>query len=402
MRARASEAGRPFRPSVRWNRTVAVAFAILFLIVGAWSATMNFLHPTGMDFLDFWAAGRLVLQGHPELAYNIAVHGAVENTIAHIGGRMPFPYPPPFLAIVTPFALIPYGLAMILWVAATALFYALASSRILPPAYAFGIGPALIDLVIGQNGFLICGIFIIGLSLIGSAPFAAGLILGLMILKPQLALLLPIAMLAGREWRVIAGAIVSTSLLLLLGFVLFGLKAYEGFWNILPYYVDMLRHGRQPWNELASPFALARYVHAPQTPALVIHGLIALAAALVTARAWWLKLDERVPILAAATMLVPPYFFTYDALMIAIPIGWLLKQRRDSMLAFVWLCCFIPITTYFSPWVAPNFISIAAVACLWALHSEHFRRPARQDTGERMDRPDSLGARDDSGRTRAI
>jgi hypothetical protein len=362
---------------LRWHNAVATGFAIVFVLIGIWSAVVNLLTPTGTDFLSFWAAGRLVLQGHPELAYNISAHGAVENTVAHIGGRMPFPYPPPFLAVVAPFALPSIGIGFMMWVAVTATFYAFASSRVAPLPYGFSSAAACIGLMIGQTGFLISGIFILGLTLIASAPFAAGAILGLMILKPQLALLLPVAMLAGREWRVIAGAIASATILLAVALILFGVKSYEGFWNILPFYVDLLRQSKEPWNELASPFALARFAGIPQTPALLIHAAVALTAVMVTARAWWLRLDERVPILAAATMLIPPYLFTYDALLMVVPIGWLVKQQRyPYLLALVWLCCFIPIITYFSPWLGPNFISLAAIACLWALHT-----PARASLG---------------------
>lgn len=353
----------------RWLRAVATGFAILFVILAIWSAVLILLKPAGFDFLSFWAAGRLVLAGHPDLAYNIAAHGTVENTIAPIGGRMPFPYPPPFLAIVTPFALPPFGIAFILWVAVTAAFFAFATRRSAPISFAFGNTPAAIDFMIGQNGFLICGIFVLGLSLIPTSPLIAGAILGLMILKPQLALLLPVAMLAGREWRVIAGAIASVTAVLLLGLILFGFKSYQGFWNILPFYVDLLRDHKLPWNELASPFALARFWGIPQTPALLIHIIIALVATALTARAWWLKLDERVPILATATMLVAPYFFTYDALLIVVPMGWLYWHRQHPyVLAFAWVCCFIPIITYFSPWLGPNFISLAAIGCLGAFH----------------------------------
>jgi len=366
----------------RWLWATATGFAALFVILAVWSATTNLIHPSGADFLSFWAAGRLVLNGHPELAYNIAAHGAVEDTIAHIGGLMPFPYPPPFLAIVTPFAVPPFGIAFILWVGATAIFYAIATRRATPVAFAFGNTPAAIDFMIGQNGFLICGIFVLGLSLVTTAPFVAGVILGLMILKPQLALLLPVAMLAGREWRVIAGAVASVSLVLALGLIFFGFKSYQGFWDILPFYVDLLRHHKLPWNELASPFALARFAGVPQTPALIIHSIIALIAAALTARAWWLKLDERVPILAAATMLVPPYFFTYDALLIVVPMGWLYWHKKHPyVLAASWVCCFIPIITYFSPWLGPNFISLAAIGCLAALHTRSFswRAPPGSD-----------------------
>jgi hypothetical protein len=363
-----------------WTRTVATAFAALFVIVGIWSAVLNVLTPSGEDFLSFWAAGRLVLHGHPSLAYNINVHGYMENVIAQIGGSMPFPYPPPFLALVTPFALLSFPAGLILWVVLTAAFFAIVSSRVVPLRYAFSNAAALIDLIIGQSGFLFAGIFILGLTLISSAPFVAGVVLGTLIMKPQLALLLPVAMLAGREWRVIAGAILSAAALLLFGLILFGPKSYLGFWNILPVYVDMLRDNREPWNELASPFALARFAGIPQNPALVIHAVVALGAAAATARAWWLKLDERVPILAAASMLMSPYFYTYDALLIVVPIGWLVKQRCHPLfIAFVWFCCFIPIITYFSPWIGPNFNSIAAVACLCILHVKGSARDRRRD-----------------------
>ncbi|HEX5237045.1 MAG TPA: glycosyltransferase family 87 protein [Sphingomicrobium sp.] len=361
----------------RWLRAVAIAFAIVFVLIAIWSAILNFFNPWGLDFLSFWAAGRLVLQGHASLVYNIAAHGAVENIVAPIGGQMPFPYPPPFLTIVTPFALPSFAVGFVLWVTITAAFYAYATRRVAPLALAFGNTPACIDFMIGQNGFLICGIFTLGLSLVGSSPFAAGAILGFMVFKPQLALLLPVAMLAGREWRVIAGAIASSIALLLLGGLLFGLKAYEGFWAILPHYVALLRDSKEPWNELVSPFALARFAGIPQTPALIIHALVALAATVATARAWWLKLDERVPILAAATLLIPPYAFTYDALLIVVPLGWLVTHRKHPYLVSIaWLCSFIPIITYFSPWLGPNYTSVAAVICLVALHSKSKKRSA--------------------------
>ena len=358
----------------RWLRTVAIGFAILFGIIGVWSAVMNLFHSSGADFLSFWAAGKLVLRGQAELAYNITAHGLVENTIVKVGGRLPFPYPPPFLLFVTPFAIPSFGIGFILWVAATAAFYGFATARSTPAFIAFGNTPACINFMIGQTGFLFCGIFVLGLSLIESAPFVGGAILGVMILKPQLALLMPVAMLAGREWRVIASAILSAAIMALLGLLLFGLKSYEGFWNILPFYVDMLRHNQEPWNELASPFALARFAQVPENWALAIHAIVALTAAVLTARAWWLKLDERIPILAASTMLMVPYFFTYDALLIVVPMGWLYRHKQHALvLALTWICVFIPIITYFSPWLGPNYISVAAAACLWALHTPQRR-----------------------------
>jgi hypothetical protein len=354
---------------LRWYRAAAAGFAILFVMIGVWSAVTTWYNSVGVDFLSFWAAGRLTLGGQVTAAYDISLHHKMEQVIAPHVGLIPFSYPPPFLILVTPFALAPFGLAFTLWMALTAAFYAFAASRVASLRFAFAIAPANVNFIFGQSGFLICGIFILGLTLISAAPFTAGAVLGLMILKPQLALLLPMAMLAGKEWRVIAGAIASSTALLLLGLIAFGAPAYEAFWNMLPHHIGFMRDGRLPWYQIASPFALARYAGLPQIAALSIHVIVAVAATALTARAWWLKLDERIPILAASTMLVSPYFFTYDSLLIVVPIGWLLRHDiRPIVFAFLWGLSLIPIIASFTHWLVPNTISLAAIGCLCALH----------------------------------
>jgi glycosyl transferase family 87 len=374
----------PSNSPLRWHGAVATGFALLFLIIGLWSFVGIFLTPTGIDFISFWSAGKLVLQGHPALAYDIHVHRLMEQSIIPKVGLIPFPYPPPFLAIITPFAVPTFQIGFILWVAVTVAFYAFAASRVARLNYAFGNSPTCIGWMIGQSNFLTCGVFMLGVSLLSVSPFTAGAVLGLMLLKPQLALLLPVAMLAGREWRVIAGAIFSAAIVLIIGLVLFGWTAYEAFWTILPHYVEFVRDARLPWYELASPFEVARSARIPQVPAFVIHIVIATTATALTARAWWLKLDERIPVLAASTMLISPYFFTYDCLLIVIPIGWLVKQnRRPTLVAFVLACSLIPVITSFSPWAVPNTMPFAAIACLYGLHSEpkRTRREKRTTVG---------------------
>jgi hypothetical protein len=372
--------GPPPSPPLRWYYVAATGFAILFVMLGIWSAVTTWSKSVGVDFVSFWAAGRLTLGGHASAAYDIAQHHKVEQLVAPHVGLIPFPYPPPFLFLVTPFALAPFGLAFTLWSGVTAAFYAFAASRAAPLRFAFSIAPACVDFMIAQSGFLMCGMFILGLTLIASAPFMAGAVLGLLILKPQMALLLPIAMLAGREWRVIGGAVASSTVALFLGLIVFGAETYQAFWNILPHYVGYMRDSRLPWYQIASPFGLARFSGVPQTAALTIHFLIAVTATALTARAWWLKLDARIPILAASTMLISPYFFTYDSLLIIVPIGWLLRHNiRPGLFALIWALTFFPIITSLSPWYVPNTMSLAAITCLYALHFETVTGRSREN-----------------------
>ena len=365
-------------PYLRWFRATAVGVSLVFLIFAVWALQANQFWPKGADYVSFWAAGRLALAGHAELAYDTTAHAVVELTAGHARGLLPFAYPPPFLAVVAPAAVFGYAAAFCVWVAATGAFYAWAARRVVALPYAFAMPPAYINLRTGQTGFLMTGIFVAGLTLIEANPWLAGAILGLMLFKPQLALLLPIAMLAGREWRVIGGAILSVCALLLLGLLLFGWSSYRGFFEMMPQVAALLRDGRLPSNALASAFALARSAGLPQSGALLIHALVALAATVLTARAWWLRTDERVPILAAATMLIPPYIFTYDALVLIIPLGWMIAQRRYPFaIAAVWGCMLLPIIQYFTPLACPNLISLGAAICLWVLHS-HRRSPRRK------------------------
>lgn len=350
-----------------WPLTVGTAFALLFFAFGLWVLWLNVTDPQVPDFAIFWAAGRLALGGNPASAYDLAALHGVDPGIS-LSNWLPFAYPPPFLLVLVAVAALQYSVAFTAWLIATAGLYLYAATRFVRWQFALLNPPLLINSMIGQSGFLTSGIFVAGLSLISRRPFAAGLVLGALVVKPQLALLLPVAMLAGREWRVIAGAIVSVTLLLGAALVAFGPGAFAGFFSAIPHYTDRLQASGWPWNELASPFALARFAGLAQTPALVLHAAIAAAATLITARAWWLRSDERIPILAAATLLIPPYVFTYDALLLIVPAAWLIRERRFATVAVLWFLVLSPLLTYFTLWVWPNLISLASLLCLWRLH----------------------------------
>ncbi len=349
-----------------WTRLAALAIATLFVLCGAAAIALAYSHSIIADFVDFWAAGRLASEGHAASAYDMAVHHAVQAQVVPNVGILPFPYPPFVLPILIPFGMLPFWIAFALWLITTASLYLAATRRLLPVRFLLAQAAAAANFITGQAGFLTSAIFIGGTALLARRPLTAGAILGLLSVKPQLAVLLPVALIAGREWRAIAGGIASSIALLALAFLLFGIDAYGGFLANLPQYSHWLNSGRWPWGELASMFAMLRGLGVPKVPAMVIHGLGALAAAGLTARAWRLKLEARVPILAAATLLVSPYMFTYDALLLTVPLAWLLRHDARWEFTAVWLLSLLPVVGYFTQF--PNMIPLAAVIALWALH----------------------------------
>jgi hypothetical protein len=355
-------------PRFRWQWAAASGFAILVVLCAIWGIWLGHAQPGPVDFLSFWAAGRLALHGKAAMAYSLVWHKLMEQTAAPIKGLLPFPYPPPFLLFVTPFAVFPYWTGFTLWLAVTGTLYVVTVRKFAPLPYPLAHPAVTVNSWIGQNGFLTCGIFAAGLTVLGASPFAGGAIFGLLIIKPQLAVLVPIAFVASRQWWAIVGSALSAVLLLAIAYALFGLQSYQAFFSLLPQQATAISNGLVPWNELASVFSLCRFLGIPKQYSFALQALAALGAAAATWRAWALRLEGRGPTLAAATLLVPPYLLTYDSLLLVIPMGWLIRnQRHPAAVVLVWILCLLPIVSYSGAYKGPNTIPVAAIICVWLL-----------------------------------
>jgi hypothetical protein len=170
---------------------------------------------------------------------------------------------------------------------------------------------------------------------------------------------------------------VSSGTFLLLAFALFGLGAFEGFIKILPLYTELMRQDKWSWNIFISVFAFLRWFGVDQSIALAVHAIVAAAAIAVTWIAWSRDWEEQLPILAAATLLVPPYLLTYDSLLMIVPIGFWVSQRpRPYLAGFLWLLCFLPISFYFHMYRGPNTVCLAAILTLFVLVAGRRNLPA--------------------------
>jgi hypothetical protein len=360
---------------IRWGRTLAIGIAGIyaFLAVREWASI--FASPTFTDYLSYWTAGKFALAGSPDMAYDVAAHRAFEISLVDIKGKMlPFPYPPPFLLLVTPFSVLPYAWSLIAWVMVTLIAYAIASRRVMDLPHAMSHPSVLVNALIGQNGFLTAAIFTQGTCLLRKRPFVGGVVLGILIIKPQLALLLPIAVVAARLWPAIAGALASSAILLLLPLVLFGTDVFVGFLKMLPLYAEMMRQSTWSWNSFVSVFAFLRYFGVDQVIALTVLAAVAASAAVLTWIAWSRNWKEQVPILAAATLLIPPYLLTYDALLMIIPMGfWLKDQPHGRLAGLLWLLCFLPVAFYLNLYRGPNTVPLAAIVFLGVSVADRLR-----------------------------
>jgi hypothetical protein len=288
----------------------------------------------GRDFVNVHSSGLLALQGKLGILYDVEAYRAFQAQAYDSGLRgHNYSYPPVTLLYTWLFALLPYPVAALAWLGGTAALFVAAARPYLVraslPAWIALLAPAsLMNVWAGHYGFLIGALWLAAFYHLPRRPLLAGVLLGLMIVKPHLAVLAPLILLARREWGAIAAAALTAAGLALLSAVLFGADLW------VTYLTETSRVQAAMVDDTRTFFIT---MMPTLTPALVLAGL-PLAAAGVCQAAVALGavalLLKRLPTDsmdaglagAAATFLVLPYGFAYD--MTAAGLGALLLYRR--------------------------------------------------------------------------
>lgn len=317
-----------------------LALAVVFVAVIA--IVSNISYPRETDFVAYWAASVLSLHHRAAAAYDPAALAIAEHAGASFAAQMPFGYPPPFLLVLLPFGLLPYGLATAAWVCATAGAYLVAARKLLPGSawLPLAFPPIAVNAVIGQNGLLTAALMAGAAILLPRRPRLAGLLVGCLVIKPQLAILFPLAFAAGGQWRAFAGAALSAVGLSTLALICFGPSALAAFVHAIPMFAAVVSGGLTGWYKMASVYATLRLAGVGAHAAWTIHIVIALAAAALVAIVWRGRhaLPAKIAVLVAASMLVSPYLYVYDTVALIVPFFWLATHGADRrILAALWL-----------------------------------------------------------------
>lgn len=279
------------------------------------------------DFANYWMAGRLVLSGQ-----TLDLFGPQPGYFAHMtaafGPDYPWhnwSYPPHYLFLVSPLGLFGYKSAMALFLGLTCAFYLWTARRFAGPSNPLiwiAVLPFLAhNLWAAQNGFLIAGCALAVLALRGTRPVLAGVLLGLLTVKPQLGILFPFLLLAERRWLVIASATVTTVALMLASAAVFGTESWRGYIaEVVPYQTHVMRdfEGVFLWM-MPSVYGALRGWGFDADVALPVHLVLALPVMAVTVAAFFLVRDDedRNVLLVVATFIVTPYALSYDLGLVA-------------------------------------------------------------------------------------
>lgn len=349
--------------------TICKVIGLIHIVIGTMALATNIATPFVADFVSFWAAAVLGFGDDPAAVYDVAAHKAVQGQVNAPHGLLPFFYPPPLLIILLPLGLLPYWTAAVAWTAGTFVLYVAAARRLLPGAgwLAAAMPAVVVNAIIGQIGFLTAALFVAGSLSLPKRPFVGGLLFGCLIVKPHLAILLPLAFLAAGQWRAIAGAALSASGLLALALLTFGPGMYEAWLGQAPVYASILRDGLVPWHKMASVYAALRHAGVAIEPAVGLHVVVALVAALAVWRVWRRSADPAATgaVLAAASVLVSPYLFLYDTLILVMAFAWLLTvERRRWLIAGLWCVPFLGVAQNWILSAAPNLTPVVSIAVL--------------------------------------
>jgi hypothetical protein len=286
------------------------------------------------DFVNVWSAGKLALQGYPALAYDWDIQKQVQ--VAVLGqsyqGNFAWHYPPPFLMVAALLAQFPYAVAFIGWAAISLVPYLAVMRAIIGRNFgvllAAGFPVVLTNILVGQNGFLTASLIGGTLYLIPIRPVLAGVCLGLLSYKPQYGLLFPLVLIAAAQWTVFFTAAIAAISLALASWLVFGTASWQAFVDWMPMFSQaFLTEGRAPWGKMQSIFAVVRYFGGSEGWAWLAQWLMTGSVAALLAFLWRGRFSYplKAAALAAGSLLVTPYLFLYDLMVLAIAIAFLVR-----------------------------------------------------------------------------
>ena len=316
----------------RLYAVVAVPLLTAVLLVSGWP-TGDGRHDRagatfGHDLSQVWVAGGAALAGRAAEVYDIALHHhRLIETFGPDAALFAWHYPPVYFGLAAALAVLPYAGAVLAWGVGSLVLIAgtlrgiLGSWRTVPVGLA--LPPVFECLGYGQNGLLTASLLGAGLALVEWRPFAAGLLLGLLTYKPQLAVLVPLVMLVAGYWRVAAGSLACAILSIAASTAFPGSDAWVAFLRSLPETNKVIFE--EAWGGLtlnASAFGAVRILGGSVATAWTVQALVAIAAFGVVLRLWLSPCPPplRKGSLIAAIPLVSPYVPVYD-LAVLVPAG---------------------------------------------------------------------------------
>ena len=336
--------------------------------IGYHGAIRPLYNALGWDWAIFHTAARAWYDGslahiYDQVWLNEALKAAFTHGLYESLSYPAFHYPPTFLLLLIPFGALSfatsYALAQVLtfsglvcalkrFTGQTQQFWFYAVSLLVCPASSNNV-------MAGQNVFLIAALYVVGFGLLDAQPLLAGAVMGIASFKPQLALMVPFALLGARNWRALTGAAASALLLVLVSVLVFGWGIWEQWFALMLYPRHDVVYTGIDWGRMwdDSVFTIATLLGASKAVANVIQASATLAAAACVFLAYRRPMadDLRFAVFLAASVVGSPHVSPYDMILLAYAatiLVWNLLQEEFRPAAFV-----IPLAAWLLPLACP-------------------------------------------------
>lgn len=284
------------------------------------------------DFFALWTSALITHGGDAAVNYDAdALHLRQVALGMNPDGYNPFPYPPTFLLVLGPLGTLPLRLSFLVFMAPAFIGYLAAMTVGRGREWWWGlaavIAPATgVTLISGQTGYLSGALMVGALRLLPTRPALAGVLFGLLAYKPQLGVLVPIALLAMQSWRAL-GAAAATALV---GFVASGLVYGFALWALWVHSIFEYATRFHPVvGYMPTIYANAIMLGAPRGLAWAVQLLISLPVGIVVWRVFAREgaSPRAAALLVVATFLATPHAFNYDMPMLTLALVWYLVER---------------------------------------------------------------------------
>ncbi|HVS48313.1 MAG TPA: glycosyltransferase family 87 protein [Candidatus Dormibacteraeota bacterium] len=312
----------------------AVLFAVFDLYQWALAYAGDRFHN---DFTFYYAAARIGLAHGWSSIYDLHLQQAELDAMGSgikIAELARFISPPPVAWSALPLTPLPYPTAYWTWTAALlialALTWRFASPgrgpwRLVQFAAAIGWLPVIYGLQLGQPGlFVALGVAGCYALLRADRPFWAGITLAALALKPQLAFLVPVALLPGGRTRAFWGSVVALGLLAVASMVALGPSGVAAYEARLTFAAGVPVNRELTLASLIGSLAVTRVIQA----AIALWALVLAYRLRGRGHEWVL-----VPALVGG-LLASPYLHLDDLVMLGLA-GWL--YLRTSPPAWTWV-----------------------------------------------------------------
>jgi len=310
-----------FRTYALWAILAAFAFTELQIF------RLAALQPFGVDYAPLWAGVKALEVGRP---YDFAYVTSLQGWPFGPDNLRPYIYPPTALFVFTPFAALPYWVGLAAWVAATYAVLAWAGRRMGAPWWMILFPPAAMIAYCGQATFLVGGL-VAGALTLRSRPLVAGALFGIAAaIKPQMLLLLLLALLADRQWRTILAVALTGAVLCLASAVVWGVGYWRMWVEAMPrFHSEVILANPELMADTITPYAMLVQNGLPGAWAFLL-APVAMALVWLTFRGT-AEVADRLIVLFAAALMVSPYAMHYEAALLLPAVAVYMARTGDRL-----------------------------------------------------------------------